>query len=223
MFKLTGEILKKLAPALPVERALAYANQYTTICPLYGINTADIFHEFIANDIHESQGLTRFVEELNYQSIALQKLFSRKRISMEETINYGRTATHPANQPAIANTIYGGAWGLANLGNKQQGDGWLFRGSGEMMLTGRRMVTKFAAFYNKLNGTSFTPEQMAEMLRSNKEVSTHAACWVFAIEKKLIPAADADKDLTIRKAINGGTFGLDEVLRLTRLARQLVV
>ena len=85
------------------------------------------------------------------------------------------------------------------------------------------MVTKFAAFYDKLNGTSFTPEQMAEMLRSNKEVSTHAACWVFAIEKKLIPAADADKDLAIRKAINGGTFGLDEVLRLTRLARQLVV
>ena len=223
MFKLTGEILKKLAPALPVERALAYANQYTTICPLYGINTADIFHEFIANDIHESQGLTRFVEGLNYQSIALQKLFSRKRISMGDTINYGRTATHPANQPAIANTIYGGTWGLTNLGNKQQGDGWLFRGSGEMMLTGRRMVAKFAAFYNKLNGTSFTPEQMAEMLRTNKEVSTHAACWVFAIEKKLIPAADADKDLAIRKAINGGTFGLDEVLRLTRLARQLVV
>lgn len=233
MFKLTGEILKKLAPALPVERALAYANQYTTICPLYGINTADIFHEFIANDIHESQGLTRFVEGLNYQAEALAIKFSKpgkygRRITIDECYRYGRIrnkdkSIRPANQPAIANTIYGGAWGLANLGNKQQGDGWLFRGSGEMMLTGRRMVAKFAAFYNKLNGTSFTPEQMAEMLRSNKEVSTHAACWVFAIEKKLIPAADADKDLAIRKAINGGTFGLDEVLRLTRLARQLVV
>jgi len=221
MFKLTGEILKKLAPALPVERALAYANQYTTICPLYGINTADIFHEFIANDIHESQGLTRFVEGLNYQAEALAIKFSKPG-------KYGRIrnkdkSIRPANQPAIANTIYGGAWGLANLGNKQQGDGWLFRGSGEMMLTGRRMVAKFSDFYNKLNGTSFTPEQMAEMLRSNKEVSTHAACWVFAIEKKLIPAADADKGLAIRKAINGGTFGLDEVLRLTRSARQLVV
>jgi putative chitinase len=50
-------------------------------------------------------------EGLNYQSIALQKLFSRQRISMGQTIDFGRTMTHPANQQMIANIIYGGQWG----------------------------------------------------------------------------------------------------------------
>jgi len=67
---LTGSILKQLAPALPLETANTYANLYLTICPEYGINTADIFHEYIANVIHESKELTRFVEGLNYQAVA---------------------------------------------------------------------------------------------------------------------------------------------------------
>lgn len=224
---LSGEILKKLAPALSVEQALSYANLYNTICPVYGINTADIFHEFIANDIHESAGLTKFVEGLNYQYEALLKLFGRHRISAENAYNFGRIrlkngTIRPANQQAIANTIYGGAWGLANLGNKQQGDGWMFRGSGEMQITGRGNITKFATWYNKLKGTSYTPEQMADLLRTNKELSTHAACWIFSIEKKLNQAAINDKDLYIRTMINGGTFGMSNVLRITTLARQLI-
>jgi len=219
---LTGTILKQLAPALSPEVAQNYASLYLTICPEYGINTADAFHEYIANVIHESQGLTRFVEGLNYQAVALTKKFGRHRISIDDCYRYGRTMKQAANQQMIANILYGGQWGLENLGNRQQGDGWMFRGSGEMQLTGRRMVTKFTEFYNAKMGTSFTPEQMAEMLRTNKEISTHASCWVFAVEKKLIQAAIDDKDLQIRKSINGGTFGLDEVQRLANLARKLI-
>lgn len=219
---LTGPILKQLAPALSLEVAQNYASLYNTICPVYGINTADIFHEYIANVIHESGGLTRFVEGLNYQAVALTKKFGRHRISVDDCYRYGRTEKQAANQQMIANCLYGGEWGNINLGNKQQGDGYIFRGSGEMQLTGRRMVTKFTDYYNRLKATSFTPEQMAEMLRTNKEISTHASCWVFAIEKKLIQAAIDDKELQIRRSINGGTFGLEEVQRLTNLARQLI-
>lgn len=219
---LTGEILKKLAPSLPLEIANKYAELYNTICPLYGISSADIFHEYIANVLHESGGLMRFTENLNYQAVALTKLFGRHRISLDDCYRYGRTSKQPANQQAIANILYGGSWGLKNLGNSQQGDGWMFRGSGELQLTGRRMISKFAGYYNQLKATSFTPEQMAELLRTNKEISTHASCWVFAIEKKLINAAINDEDLKIRKSINGGTFGLNEVTRLTKLAEQLI-
>lgn len=219
---ITGSILKQLAPGLPLELAQNYASQYSTICPVYGINTADIFCEYIANVLHESGGLTRFVEGLNYQAVALTKKFGRHRISIDDCYRYGRTMKQPANQQAIANCLYGGAWGLLNLGNKQQGDGWMFRGSGEMQITGRGLTTKFTNFYNGLKATSITPEQMAELLRTNKEVSTHASCWLFAIEKKLIQAAIADEDIKIRKSINGGTFGLEEVIRLTNLAEQLI-
>lgn len=219
---LTGSILKQLAPALPLETANSYANQYNTICPEYGINTADAFHEYIANVIHESGGLTRFVEGLNYQAVALTKLFGRHRISIDDCYRYGRTAKQSANQQMIANILYGGEWGLANLGNRQQGDGWMFRGSGEMQITGRGLTTKFTTYYNKQNGTSFTAEAMADQLRTNKEISTHASCWIFAIEKKLIQAAVDDKEIQIRRSINGGTFGLEEVQRITQLARQLI-
>ena len=219
---LTGEILKKLAPGLSLDLANSYANLYNTICPAYGISTADIFHEYIANVLHESGGLTRFVENLNYKAEALAAKFGRHRISIEDCNKYGRTSSQSANQQMIANILYGGSWGLENLGNRQQGDGWMFRGSGEMQITGRGLTTKFTDYYNKLKATSFTPEQMAEMLRTNKEVSTHASCWLFAIEKKLLQAAVDDKDLSIRKSINGGTFGLDEVIKLTQLAEQLI-
>lgn len=224
---LTGQILKQLAPEISLGVAQNYANLYNEICPKYGISSADIFCEYIANVVHESGGFLRFVEGLNYQAEALTRKFGRHRISIDDCYRYGRIrlkdgSIRPANQQAIANCLYGGPWGLENLGNKQQGDGWAFRGSGEMQITGRRMVTKFAEYYNNLKATTFTPEQMAEMLRTNKEISTHASCWVFAIEKKLIQAAIDDNDLKIRKSINGGTFGLDEVIRLTNLAEQLI-
>lgn len=219
---LTGEILKKLAPGLTPELAQNYAGHYNSICPLYGINSPGIFHEYIANVLHESGGLTQFVENLNYSTEALKAKFGRHRISLEDCERFGRNDRHPANQQMIANILYGGTWGLKNLGNRQQGDGWMFRGSGEMQITGRGLTTRFTNHYNGLKGTSFTPEQMIEMLRTNKEVSVHASCWLFAVEKKLIDEAMGDKDLQIRKSINGGTFGLDEVLKLTQLAEQLI-
>lgn len=219
---ITGEILKKLAPGLSLDVAQNYASQYNAICPVYGISTPDIFHEYIANVLHESGGLTRFVEGLNYQAVALTKKFGRHRISIDDCYRYGRTMKQKANQVAIANILYGGAWGLANLGNKQQGDGYMFRGSGEMQITGRGLTTKFTEYYNRLKGTSYTPESIAELLRTHKDISVHASCWLFAIEKKLIPSAVEDKDLAIRKSINGGTFGMEEVLRLTQLAEQLI-
>lgn len=219
---ITGDILKKLAPGLSLQTAANYAALYNSICPVYGINTPDIFHEYIANVLHESAGLTRFVEGLNYQAVSLAKKFGRHRISLDDCYRYGRTTQQNANQQAIANILYGGEWGRRNLGNRQQGDGYLFRGSGEMQITGRGLTTKFCDYYNGLKGTSFTPEQMAELLRTNKEVSTHASCWLFAIEKKLIDEAVSDEDLKIRKSINGGDFGIDEVLRLTKLAEELI-
>lgn len=219
---ITGSILKQLAPGLSIDNANIYADQYNKICPVYGIDTPDKMHEYLANCIHESQGLTKFVEGLNYKAQALKDLFGRHRISIDDCNRYGRTDKQAANQVAIANIIYGGKWGLDNLGNKQQGDGFMFRGSGEMQITGRRMVTKFTDWYNRLKGTSFTPEQITELLRTNKEISVHGSCWVFAVEKKLIQAAVDDEDLKIRKSINGGTFGYDEVKRLTELCEKLI-
>lgn len=80
-------------------------------------------------------------ESLNYSAEALKAKFP-SRISPADADRYGRT-THIANQPEIANRIYGGAWGKTNLGNTQPGDGWAFRGRGLCQITGRRNYTLF--------------------------------------------------------------------------------
>lgn len=81
-------------------------------------------------------------ENLNYSAEALRSKFPN-RISASEAQKYGRTAQHKADQEMIANIIYGGEWGKANLGNTQIGDGWKYRGAGLTQITGRRNFTKF--------------------------------------------------------------------------------
>ena len=82
-------------------------------------------------------------ENLNYSVDGLLKTFGRHRITEAQARRYGRTNNQPANQPAIANTIYGGEWGRKNLGNTLPNDGWDFRGRGLVQITGRTNYAKY--------------------------------------------------------------------------------
>ncbi|MFS8051571.1 hypothetical protein QD357_01970 [Rhizobium sp. BR 317] len=81
-------------------------------------------------------------ESLNYSAAALTAKFGN-RITAAQANQYGRTASHPADQESIGNIIYGGTWGAKNLGNTQPGDGYLFRGRGLVQTTGRRLYALF--------------------------------------------------------------------------------
>lgn len=209
MFQFTGEILRKICQAIPIDKANNIAALHVKVCPIYGINTADIFHEYIANELEESGGFARFTENLNYKTDSLIRLFGRHRISIEDAEKFGRNDKHAADQVAIANCLYGGEWGKINLGNTQQGDGWLFRGGGPMQLTGRKAYQMFADYYNAKMKTSLTAEQISDLVRNNLEVGIHSSAWFFAIVKKLIPAAIADNFVFIVRQVNGGLINLD--------------
>lgn len=219
---ITGSILKQMAPSLLQSKADNIAALLDKICPQYKIDSADIFHEFIANLLEETGEFSKLEEGLNYQAVALTKVFGRHRISIDDCYRYGRTMKQPANQQMIANILYGGQWGLINLGNRQQGDGWMFRGSGPMQLTGRGLITKFSVYYNSRFGTSFTPEQMAETLRTNIEIGIHSACWVFAITFQLIDEAINDDFKAIVKKINGGYLNMDKRMAYYEKAKLLI-
>lgn len=92
----------------------------------------------LATPYHETGATfeTDAVESLNYSVEALISKFSRERISVADAQRVGRAAGHPADQEAIANLIYGGPWGLRNLGNEKPGDGWKYRGRSWPQLTG---------------------------------------------------------------------------------------
>ena len=204
-------------------RAEKIAKHLTGICPLYGINNADIMHEFLANLLHECDEFTRYEESLNYSAEALISKFGRHRISEADAWRYGRTREHPADQKRIANTIYGGKWGKENLGNVFENDGFDFRGSGPIQGTGRANITQFAMYMEKTFTLKKTPEQWAEQLRTSDEYGIHFACWIFAISKKLIDEAINDLMETIVKRINGGLLGLDDRMKYYDLCKKFIV
>lgn len=212
--------LKKICPQLHDDRISIIEGCINTVCPKYGINTADILHEFLANLLHESSCFTRYEENLNYSVDTLVKNFSRSRISTGDAIRYGRSAVHAADQKAIGNTIYGGDWGKRNLGNTEPDDGWELRGSGPIQLTGRDMFMQFSVYMLKHHGINKTLHQWAELLRTSDEYGMHSAGWFFAIAKNLIPLAIEDNMKEIVRRINGGYNGMDERQKYYELCKQ---
>jgi len=208
---LTGETLNKICPSLK-DRADGIAAALNKVTPEYGMDKVGILEEFIPNLLVECAEFTTFEESLNYSSEALVSKFSRQRISFDQANKYGRNELHKANQPAIANCIYGGEWGKKNLGNTLPNDGWDFRGSGPIQATGRGLITQFTAHYNRKFNTALNSQQIAAMMRDkdNLEMGLHFACWFFSIAKNLIPLSLNNDFKEIVHRINGGWNGINE-------------
>lgn len=130
-----------------IDRAQLFLVPLVEAMRLYAIDTPQRMSMFLANLGHESGSLSKLTENLNYSADALIAKFSRERIGRADALAYGRTATHAADQPRIANCIYGGQWGRLNLGNEACDDGWRFRARGPIGTTGR---ANFAALTTRL-------------------------------------------------------------------------
>lgn len=220
---ITGTVLRKIAATIPPQRAEKLAGLLNEICPLYGINSADILHEFLANVLHESNQFNNYVESLNYSVDGLMKTFGRHRITAAQAQQHGRKPGVKANQKAIANIVYGGSWGRLNLGNLQPNDGWDFRGSGAVQTTGRKNFTMFHAYMKEKHGYTGTITDIAEAVRTDDAMAIHSACWIFAVAKKLIQAAIDDSMRLIIKKINGGFIGEDDRMKYYALCKQHIV
>lgn len=222
LFILTGYILKKICPSLSLDKATTLAAAFNKICPLYGINSGDVLHEFLANLAEETGEFKVVRENLNYSVDGLLKTFSRERISISQANEFGRSAAHPADQVAIANTIYGGEWGKKNLGNTQVGDGWLFIGRGAIQITGRANYQNFTNYYNARFGTHYTVEQIAPLLETDIEMSIHSAAWIFSIAFGLNDEAERDEMKVIVKKINGGYLNMPLRIHYLELAEKYI-
>jgi putative chitinase len=140
-------------------------------------------------------------ENLNYRAATLLKLFPKtpKRawgFTPEEAAAYEK-------QPKrIANRIYGN-----RMGNRDEasGDGWRFRGSGFLQLTGH------SNFYHagKALGVDFVMEP--ELVRTPK-YAAQTAGWFWQTHK-INQHADGRDFVTMTKRINGGTIGLDDRIK----------
>ncbi len=201
MIPVTKEQLLSLAPGARPEYLQTFENA-DQVFAKYNINdTALRVAHFLAQVLHETGGFKIMFESLNYTPQALIGLFSRARISVDDANKYGRTDEHPADERMIGNTIYGGPWGLKNLGNTAPDDGYNFRGTGLLQMTGRGSRTTI--------GTNLGVDLVNNPAKgADPQYLLAIACEEWN-EKGCNPYADKDDILTITKKINGGTNGLD--------------
>lgn len=103
-----------------------------------GITDPKELGNFMGQVQHESQNFSRLEENLNYSSVRLYEKFpGRNGLTAKKAEEIADIADRTDRHKAVAEQIYGGAWGKSNLGNTEKGDGYEFRGRGYIQLTGR--------------------------------------------------------------------------------------
>lgn len=104
--------------------------------------------------------------------------------------------------------------GRLDLGNNQPGDGRRFKGRGFIQLTGR-------ANYRAAGADLDLPLETQPELAARPDIAALTAVWFWS-KKRLNAKADAGDIVGVTKAINGGTNGLDERVRLTNNAERVL-
>ena len=191
------QLLQILPNAGPV--AGVFVPVLNTAMGKYGIVTRLRVAAFIAQVGHESGHLRRVRESLDYKVEALISGFSRERISEADARAFGRTPTRAANQQAIANCLYGGAWGAKSLGNTAPGDGWAYRGRGLIQVTGRANYKRCG------DGLGVDLISQPDLLEQPRYAALSAA-WFFYVNG-LNSLADAGAIQDIGSIINTGKPG----------------
>ncbi len=167
----------------------------------FGINTPVQQASWIGQCGHECGNFRILEENLNYRAATLLKLFPRtpKRawgFTPEEAAAYEK-------QPQkIANRIYGN-----RMGNRDEasGDGYRFRGSGFLQLTGH------SNFYHAGQALGEDFVMQPELVRTPKYAAMTAG-WFWQTHK-LNQYADSRDFVMMTKKINGGIIGLDDRIK----------
>jgi putative chitinase len=174
-------------------------DQAKPVLAAYGIsdNALRIAH-FMAQVLHESDGLTSQFENLNYSAPRLPVVWPT-RFKPGGPLDPAQYAHNPEK---LANTVYGG-----RMGNTAPGDGYLYRGRGIIQLTGK---SEYSAITKSLR-VKF-PSNAPDLVASPDEavgatwcVAAAAAVWD---QKGCNALADEDAIKRITFRINGGYVGL---------------
>lgn len=167
----------------------------------WGILTPRQQAAFLGQCGHECGNFTKLEEGLSYAADRLMKIWPKRFPTMEVANKYAR------NPKALANYVYAN-----RMGNRDEasGDGWRFRGSGWLQLTGHDN------FYHagKACGVDFVMNP--DLVRTPKYAAMTAG-WFWATHNCNALAESGD-NLALTKKINGGTIGLDDRIHHTNLA-----
>jgi putative chitinase len=177
-----------------------WSEPLTTTFTTFGINDLNRQAAFIGQCSHECNHFKTLEENLNYRAETLQKLFGHK-------FKPDEFAVYAHNPQKIANRIY-----ASRMGNRDEasGDGWRFHGRGCIQLTGHDNYWHF--------GQAVGKDLVAEpQLVATPMYAALSAGWFWKTHG-CNDLAEAQNWEGLTKRINGGTFGLEERIKLTQHA-----
>lgn len=183
--------ISKLSPILP----LSVYNQIPSVIEVFKINNSLRLSHFLAQVAHESGNFNFKIENLNYSSDGLLKIFP-KYFTKETALVYQR------NPEKIANRVYANRMGN---GDESSGNGFAFRGRGYIQLTGKNNYIEF---------DKFVPENILEVpnLVCDKYPLLSAAWYWDSRKLNAIADKGATEDVIkeVTKKVNGGLIGIED-------------
>jgi putative chitinase len=202
---ITADRIRALAPRVAPAVADALAGALETAMPQFGIVALLPRAHFMAQVCHESEGFTRFEENLRYiHASAIAATWPRLT---------GRALDLVGKPEALANAAYSNRGGN---GDEPGGDGWRYRGRGLIQLTFRHNYRRAGdALGDDLEGN---PDQAAE-----PDMAALTALWFWHDTNCTTHAILDDVD-AVTRAINGpGRAGLTQRRALTEQAKLIFI
>lgn len=148
---------------------------------------------YLAQISHESQRLTRVLENLNYSADRLMVVWPRRFPTL------ARAAAYANNPEMLANQVYANRLGN---GDPLSGDGWKYRGRGPKQITGKNNYR----LMQQLLGLPLLDQP--DLLRIPEHGALAAAAyWDHAGCSALIDAGNFE---AVTRAINGGLIGHED-------------
>jgi len=211
------DINAKFLISLGVKKRYAqrYIEPLLHLTDRFDINLPLRFPHFLAQVLHESSMMKATVENFNYSTKRLLKIFPRY-FKKGEAVMYAR------NPQMIANRVY-----AKRMGNKEEssGDGWKYRGRGLIMLTGFNNYEDFDKWLIP------TAKDLAEVINIDvienpdlvsRKLAVHSAIYYWD-RNNINLFADQDNIRAVTKAINGGFHGLkNRTMLLSKIISQIL-
>lgn len=187
--------------------------------PTVGITSALRTAHALAQQSVETGGFSTLVEGFNYSVAGLRGTFGKSRISDADCQRLGRqpgeSVVPISRQIDIANVVYGGSFGLTNLGNTHPGDGSKYRGRGVKQTTGLHNYAQVA----NLTGVDVVANPV---LLEDPDMGVRAGC-IFWDTHGCNAIADTDNIGALTLKINGGSNGLPERTAALARAKQILL
>jgi putative chitinase len=199
-------MISKLCPKMNPETAKDLQAIFDAICIKYGITDKNDKAAFVAQMCHESGAFTIRKENMRYTTPERLVHIWPSRFNLDGSDGKHKASDYVNNPAKLANEVYAGRMGN---GDTASGDGYRFRGSGFLQMTGREDFEKYAKYIGH------DVAETADLVRTDDHYAMDSAAWEYVIKSKLLGQKDFKH---ITKVINGGTIGLEERTRYYQLA-----